>query len=54
MCDCGCGVCVCVYVWVGECWVVVIVVCGGESVGVLRRFVWRSLGVGMGVLGVCE
>ena len=26
------------------------VVCVGGSVGVLMRFVWRSLGVGMGVL----
>ena len=28
-----------------------VVVCGCGSVGVLMRFVWRSLGVGMGVLG---
>ena len=27
------------------------VVCVGGSVGVLTRFVWRLLGVGMGVLG---
>ena len=27
------------------------VVCRGGSVGVLMRFVWRSLGVGMGLLG---
>ena len=31
--------------------VVVMVVCVGGSVGVLMRFVWTSLGVGMGVLG---
>ena len=31
--------------------VVVMVVCGGGSVGVVMGFVWRSLGVGMGVLG---
>ena len=28
---------------------VVMVVCVGRSVGVLTRFVWRSLGVGMGM-----
>ena len=37
--------------------VVVMVVCVGWYMGVLMRFVWRSLGVGMGVLeygwGVC-
>ena len=32
--------------------VVVMEVCGGGSVGVLMRFVWRSLHVWMGVLGV--
>ena len=26
------------------------VVCGGRSVGVLVRLVWRSMGVGMSVL----
>ena len=31
--------------------VAVMMVCGGGSVGVLMRFVWRSLGVGRGVLG---
>ena len=42
--------CVCV----GEGRVVVMVVYGGGSVSVLMRFIWRSLGVGMGVLGwVC-
>ena len=30
---------------------VLMVVCRGGSVGVFMRFVWRSLGVGMGVLG---
>ena len=42
--------CVCV----GEGRVVETVVCVGGSVGVLllMRFVWRSLGVGMGVLGL--
>ena len=25
--------------------------CGGGSMGVLTRFLWRSLGVGMDVLG---
>ena len=34
--------------------VVVMVVCVGGFVGVLMRFVWRSLGVGMGVLGWCH
>ena len=31
--------------------VVMMVACVGGSVGVLMRFVWRSLGVGMGMLG---
>ena len=50
-------VCVCVGGWgcggVCDSSVVVIVhvVCEGGSVDVLVRFVWRSLGVGMGVLG---
>ena len=38
-------------VLVGEGRVIALVVCVGGSVGVLMRFVWRSLGVGMGVLG---
>ena len=38
-------------VFVGEGRVVVMAVYGGGSVGVLMRFVWRSLGVGRGVLG---
>ena len=36
---------------VGEGRVVVMVVYVGGSVSVLMRFVWRSLGVEMGVLG---
>ena len=36
---------------VGEGRLVVMVVCVGGSVGVLMRFVWRSLGLGRGVLG---
>ena len=36
------------FVFVGEGRVVVMVVCGGGSVGVLMRFIWRSLGVGRG------
>ena len=35
----------------GESRVVVMVVYVGGSVGVLVTFVWRSMGVGMGVLG---
>ena len=38
-----------VFVCVSEGRVVVMVVCVGGFVGVLMRFVWRSLGVGMGV-----
>ena len=36
---------------VGEGRVMVMVVCVGWYMGVLMRFVWRSPGVGMGVLG---
>ena len=39
------------FVCMGEGRVVVMVVCGGGSVGVLMRFVWRLLGVQMGLLG---
>ena len=39
------------FVFVSESRVVVMMVCGGGSVGVLMKFVWRSLGVGMRVLG---
>ena len=45
------NVCVAIFcVWVRAV-VVVMVVWFGGSVGVLMRSVWRSLGVGMGVLG---
>ena len=46
------GVWVCVCVCVGSGRMVVMVVYVGGSVGVLKRFVWRSLGVGMDVFGV--
>ena len=39
------------FVCVDEGRVVVMVVCVGWYMGELMRFVWRSLGVGMGVLG---
>ena len=37
--------------FVGEGRVVMVGVAMGGSVGVLMRYVWRSLGVGVGVLG---
>ena len=39
------------FVCVGKGRAVVMVLCVGGSVGVLIRFVWRSLGVGRDVLG---
>ena len=38
------------FVCVGEGGLLVVVVCGGGSVGLLMRLEWRFLGVGRGVL----